>query len=38
MPHEPFHVYPRRNLKGKNIWYVRFYDESGNRMTARSTG
>ena len=38
MPHKPFHLYPRPNSNGKNIWYVRFYDESGNRMSAGDTG
>jgi integrase len=39
MAHKHFNLYkrPTTNHK-KNIFYVQFYDEFGNRMTARSTG
>lgn len=39
MAHKPFHLYKRSTTK-KNmfIYYVQFYDEDGNRLTARSTG
>ncbi|MBA7658556.1 hypothetical protein ES703_66512 [subsurface metagenome] len=35
--HKKFHLYRRKNKKG-NVFYVRFYDEYGNRMPGRSTG
>ena len=39
MPHKPFHLYKRPTTKkNKCIYYVQFYDEDGNRLTARSTG
>lgn len=39
MPHKPFNLYKRLTTKnGRFIYYVQFYDESGNRLTARSTG
>jgi len=39
MAHRPFNLYKRLNIKnGKFIYYVQFYDEYGNRLTARSTG
>jgi integrase len=39
MPHKPFHLYKRSTTKNtKHIYYVQFYDDDGNRLTARSTG
>ena len=39
MTHKPFNLYKRSTKKpGKFIYYCQFYDESGNRMTAVSTG
>jgi integrase len=39
LTHKPFHLYKRPTKKpGKYIYYVQFFDEAGNRMTARSTG
>jgi hypothetical protein len=39
MAHKPFNLYKRSTTKNnKFIYYVQFYDESGNRMTTRSTG
>ncbi len=39
MTHKPYNLYKRPIKKtGKYIYYVQFYDEAGNRMTARSTG
>lgn len=37
--HKPFSLYKRPTTKkNKQIYYCQFYDESGNRLTARSTG
>jgi len=37
--HRPFNLYKRSTTRpGKYIYYVQFYDDVGNRMTARSTG
>jgi integrase len=39
MAHKPFHLYKRpATKKNKYLWYVRFYDEEGNRLAGRSTG
>lgn len=39
MAHKLFHLYKRPTTKNnKYIYYVQFYDEDGNRLTARSTG
>jgi hypothetical protein len=39
MAHKHFHLYKRSTTKNNRyIYYVQFYDESGNRMAARSTG
>jgi hypothetical protein len=39
MPHKPFNLYKRPTTKkGKIVYYVRFYDEEGNRLPGRSTG
>ena len=39
MAHRAFNLYKRPTTKnGKYIYYVQFYDEYGNRLTARSTG
>lgn len=39
MAHRAFNLYKRPTTKnGKFIYYVQFYDEYGNRLTARSTG
>lgn len=38
MPHKPFHLYKRPSKKYGHIYYVRFYDEDGNRLSGRSTG
>ena len=39
MSHKPFHLYKRPTTRNnKHIYYVQFYDEDGNRLTARSTG
>jgi len=39
MAHKPFNLYRRPTSKpGKYIYYVQFYDDTGHRMTARSTG
>jgi len=39
MTHKPYNIYKRLTTnKGKFIYYVQFYDEAGNRMTARSSG
>ena len=39
MVHKPFNLYKRpTQKKNKYIWYVRFYNEDGNRLTACSTG
>jgi hypothetical protein len=39
MPHKPFHLIKRPTTKnGKFVYYVKFYDEYGNRVTARSSG
>jgi integrase len=39
MIHKPFHLYKRPTTKkGKYVYYVRFYDETGNRLPGRSTG
>ena len=39
MAHRPFNLYKRPTTKnGKYIYYVQFYDEYGNRLTALSTG
>jgi hypothetical protein len=37
--HKPFHIFKRPTTKkGKFVYYVQFYDEDGERMTARSSG
>jgi hypothetical protein len=39
MAHKPFNLYKRPSQKkNKYVWYVRFYDEDGNRLAGRSTG
>jgi integrase len=39
MSHKPYNLYKRPTKRpGKNIYYVQFYDESGKRMTAVSSG
>jgi len=39
MPHKPFNIYKRpATKKNKYIFYVQFYDEEGNRLTAISSG
>ncbi len=39
MAHKPFNLYKRPATKNnKYTWYVRFYDEEGNRLAGRSTG
>lgn len=39
MPHKPFNLFKRPTTKkSKFIYYVQFYDDEGNRITARSTG
>ena len=39
MPHKPFHLIKRPTTEnGKFIYYVKFYDDFGNRTTARSSG
>ena len=39
MAHKPFNLYKRPTTKKNKItWYVRFYDEEGNRFAGRSTG
>ena len=38
MAHKPFNLYKRpTRKKNKYTWYVRFYDEEGNRLPGRST-
>ncbi len=39
MAHKPYNLYKRATTRNnKYIYYCQFYDESGNRMTAMSTG
>jgi len=39
MAHKPFNLYKRPTTKNnKFIYYVQFYDDYGNRLTARTTG
>jgi integrase len=39
MPHKPFNIYKRPTTKkNKNIFYVQFYDDDGNRLPGRSSG
>ncbi|MBN2324801.1 MAG: tyrosine-type recombinase/integrase [Spirochaetes bacterium] len=38
MPHKPFTLFKRPTTDGKNIYYVRFRDEEGNRLPGRSSG
>jgi len=35
--HKKFHLYKRKTKKGI-VYYVKFYDEYGNRMIGKSTG
>jgi len=35
--HKKFHLYKRETKKGV-VYYVKFYDEYGNRMPGRSSG
>ena len=38
MTHKPFNLYKRPTTrKDKNVYYVRFYDETDKRLTAKST-
>jgi len=38
MSHKPYNLYKRPTKKpGKYIYYVQFYDETGNRLSAKST-
>lgn len=36
--HKSFDLYRRKTKSGKSVYYVRFYNEDGNRTTAKSTG
>lgn len=38
MAHKPFNLYRRPTRNGKCIYYVQFYDDTGKRLTAKSTG
>jgi len=38
MAHKPFNLYRRPTRNGKSIYYVQFYTEGGNRLSAKSTG
>lgn len=38
MAHKPFNLYRRPTCNGKCINYVQFYDDTGKRLTAKSTG
>jgi integrase len=38
MAHSHFNLHKRHTKGGKLIYYVQFYDEEGNRLTARSSG
>jgi hypothetical protein len=39
MAHKPFNVYKRPTTKKKKyVYYIQFYDEEGNRLTAKSSG
>jgi hypothetical protein len=39
MAHKLFHICKRPTTKKNHfIYYVKFYDEAGNRMTAKSSG
>jgi len=36
--HKPYSLHKRPSKKFKHVYYCQFYDEDGNRLTARSTG
>ena len=38
LAHKPFHLYQRKMKKGKPIFYLQFYDETGVRLPGKSSG
>ena len=38
MAHKPFNLYRRPTRNGRSVFYVQFYDDADNRLTAKSTG